>query len=470
MPNITCPNCGTTFAIEESDYAKLLAQIKTEEMEKEIKKRVEEKEQALQKEKDLALKEQKIIEDGEKEKLKADIAALKSSLDKAEESKKQAVDLAVANLTSDKEKAFASEKEGLRGEIAELEKKLALAEKENKAALSEVSSKKDLEIQGLRNQVENLPLQIQKAVSEKDGKIAELEKKIEVASAKQELEKKATEEKYQDLLRAKEREVEFYKDLKARMSTKMIGETLEQHCSNEFNRIRCTAYPYAEFHKDNEVSLQSGSKGDFIFRDYEDEGRQNEIVSIMFEMKNESDSASSKKSNESFFKELDKDRREKGCEYAVLVSLLEPDSELYNAGIVDVSYAYPKMFVVRPQCFTAIIGLLRGANRNALGYKKELALARSQNLDVSRFESSLEDFKDKFGRNYRLASDRFKKAIEEIDKTIDHLQKTKDNLLSSENNLRLANDKAQELSIKKLTRGNETMAQKFAALDAGEEE
>lgn len=470
MPNITCPNCGTTFAIEESDYAKLLAQIKTEEMEKEIKKRVEEKEQTLQKEKDFALKAQQIKEEGEKEKLKAEIETLKSSLGKAEESKKQAVDLALANLSSEKERAFGKEKEDLRGEIAELQKKLALAEKEKGAALSELESKKEREILGLKNQVDNLPLQIQQAVSEKEGKIAELKKEIEVASAKQELEKKATEERYNALLLAKEKEVEFYKDLKARMSTKMIGETLEQHCSNEFNRIRCTAYPFAEFHKDNEVSLQSGSKGDFIFRDYEDEERQNEIVSIMFEMKNESDSTSSKKTNESFFKELDKDRREKGCEYAVLVSLLEPDSELYNAGIVDVSYAYPKMFVVRPQCFTAIIGLLSGANRNALGYKKELTLARSQNLDVSRFESSLEDFKDKFGRNYRLASERFQKAIEEIDKTIDHLQKTKENLLNSENNLRLANDKAQDLTIKKLTRGNPTMAQKFAALDADSED
>ena len=251
----------------------------------------------------------------------------------------------------------------------------------------------------------------------------------------------------------REREIERIQDMKARLSTKMLGETLEQHCEIEFNRLRPTAFPRAYFEKDNEVV--EGTKGDFVFRDFDEEG--NEIVSIMFEMKNEADDSTHRKTNESYFKKLDADRAKKGCEYAVLVSLLEPDNELYNAGITDVSYRYDKMYVIRPQFFIPLITLLRNAALSSLQYRRELALVRQQNIDVTNFEDQLADFKDKFGRNYRIASDKFRKAIEEIDKSIDHLQKIKDNLIGSENQLRLANDKAEDLTVKKLTRKNPTM-------------
>ncbi|MCR5647756.1 MAG: DUF2130 domain-containing protein, partial [Acholeplasmatales bacterium] len=264
---------------------------------------------------------------------------------------------------------------------------------------------------------------------------------------------------YELKLKNKDDEIAYYKDLKTKMSTKMIGETLEQHCEISFNQLRMTAFPNAYFEKDNDA--KTGSKGDYIFKESKD---GTEFISIMFEMKNEMDETATKHRNEDFFKELDKDRNEKGCEYAVLVSMLEANNELYNQGIVDVSYKYPKMYVIRPQFFIPMITLLRNAALNSLAYKQELIDARAQNLDITHFEEAMDDFKDKFGRNYRLASEKFSKAIEEIDKTIDHLNKTKDALLSSENNLRLANDKAQDLSIKKLTRNNPTMAQKFEEL------
>ena len=260
-----------------------------------------------------------------------------------------------------------------------------------------------------------------------------------------------------ELIRYKDEEIERLRDMKARLSTKMVGETLEQHCETEFNRLRMTAFPHAYFEKDNDAS--EGTKGDFIFRECDEAG--NEVVSIMFEMKNENDETATKHRNEDFFKKLDQDRTKKGCEYAVLVTLLEPESELYNTGIVDVSYRYPKMYVIRPQFFIPLITLLRNAAMNALAYKQELALVRQQNIDVTNFEAKLEDFQGKFQRNYRIASDKFNTAIDEIDKTISHLQKVKENLLSSENNLRLANDKAQDLTIRKLTRGNPTMKEAF---------
>jgi len=274
------------------------------------------------------------------------------------------------------------------------------------------------------------------------------------------LAEKSLKDKYETQIKDREDQIERLRDLKARLSTKMVGETLEQHCEIEFNRIRATAFPRAYFEKDNDA--RGGSKGDFIFRDSDESGT--EIVSIMFEMKNESDRTATKGRNEDFLKELDKDRNEKGCEYAVLVSLLEPDSELYNAGIVDVFHRYPKMYVVRPQFFLPIITLLRNAATNSLKYKSELALVKAQNIDITSFEADLETFKSAFGKNYDLASRRFQTAIEEIDKSIDHLQKTKDALLGADRNLRLANDKAQDVTIKKLTRGNPTMAEKFAAL------
>jgi hypothetical protein len=274
------------------------------------------------------------------------------------------------------------------------------------------------------------------------------------------LAEKALKDKYETQIKDRDDAIERLRDMKARLSTKMVGETLEQHCDTEFNRIRAMAFPTAYFEKDNDA--RSGSKGDYIFRESNEAGT--EIVSIMFEMKNESDETATKKKNEDFLKELDKDRTEKNCEYAILVSLLEPDSELYNSGIVDVSHRYPKMYIVRPQFFIPIITLLRNAAQNSMKYKTELALVKEQNIDITNFENELVEFKTGFARNYELASKKFKTAIEEIDKTIDHLQKTKDALVGSENNLRLANNKAEDLTVKKLTKGNPTMAAKFSEL------
>ena len=341
-------------------------------------------------------------------------------------------------------------------------------------AIGEAIAKKDNEIIALRAQLnanqQQLELAVKKAVvakdaqlTEKDIHITKLEGDIKASEKEYLVKEKSLIEGYENKLKSKDEQIAYYKDFKARQSTKMIGESLEQHCSTEFNRLRPTAFANAYFEKDNDA--RSGSKGDFIFRDYDD---GLEYISIMFEMKNEADQTATKHKNEDFFKELDKDRKEKNCEYAVLVSLLEADSELYNSGIVDVSYRYPKMYVVRPQFFIPIITLLHNAAMNSLTYKKELTAIKNQNIDISHFEADMNEFKEKFGRNYRLASEKFKKAIEEIDKTIEHLQKTKEALLSSENNLRLANNKAEDLSIKRLTRNNPTMAAKFAELKQGE--
>jgi len=293
-----------------------------------------------------------------------------------------------------------------------------------------------------------------------------LKQAVETEKLTAELNGKAAQEQFQRELAMKDEQIAYYRDFKARQSTKMVGESLEQHCLTEFNRIRATAFRNAYFEKDNDA--RTGSKGDFIFRESTEEGT--EILSIMFEMKNEMDETATKHRNEDFLKELDKDRREKGCEYAVLVTLLEPDSELYNSGIVDVSYRYPKMYVIRPQFFIPLISILRNAALNAVEYRQQLAVIQNQNIDITNFESEMNDFKDRFNRNYELASRRFKEAIDEIDKTITHLQKTKDALLSSENNLRLANNKAQDLSIKRLTKNNPTMQAKFAALETSAEE
>ena len=328
----------------------------------------------------------------------------------------------------------------------ELHEKLAAAEKDKENALSLVEAE---------NETKRLKL-----VADKETEIAGLKSKIEKSELQKQISESDLRKSLEDQLKDRDNQIERLKDLKLQLSTKMLGETLEQHCEVEFNRIRATAFPKAYFEKDNDA--KSGSKGDYIFRDTDD--AENEIVSIMFEMKNEGDDTKTKKKNEDFLKELDKDRTEKGCEYAVLVSMLEPESELYNVGIVDVSYKYPKMYVVRPQFFIQIITLLRNAALNAMEYKAELALVRAQNVDVTDFEEKLEEFQTGFARNYDLASRKFQTAIEEIDKSIDHLQKTKAALLSTDNNLRLANDKAQDISIKKLTRGNPTMAQKFEEL------
>ena len=332
----------------------------------------------------------------------------------------------------------------------EIHEKLAAAEQEKKSALLLVEAE---------NETKRLKL-----VADKDVVIAELKSKIEKSELQKQLSESDLRKSLEDQIKDRDNQIERLKDLKLQLSTKMLGETLEQHCEVEFNRIRATAFSKAYFEKDNDA--KSGSKGDYIFRDKDE--AENEIVSIMFEMKNEGDDTKTKKKNEDFLKELDKDRTEKGCEYAVLVSMLEPESELYNVGIVDVSHKYPKMYVVRPQFFIQIITLLRNAALNAMEYKAELALVRAQNVDVTNFEEKLDEFQTGFARNYDLATKKFQTAIDEIDKSIEHLQKTKDALLGTNNNLRLANDKAQDISIKKLTRGNPTMAQKFEELKSAD--
>ncbi|MFA5421777.1 MAG: DUF2130 domain-containing protein, partial [Bacilli bacterium] len=310
-----------------------------------------------------------------------------------------------------------------------------------------------------------LRIEIEKLKTEKAIVVQQLKAELAQADNVKTLSEKTLKESYEFKLKQKEEAIEYYKDLKARVSTKMLGETLEKHCEIEFNKIRATAFRNAYFEKDNDA--KSGSKGDFVFKDYEDDGT--EIVTIMFEMKNEGDTTATKQKNEDFFKELNKDRNEKGCEYAILVSLLEIDNELYNQGIVDVSHRYPKMYVIRPQFFIPMITLLRDSARNASQVKRQLVEVKNQNLDITNFENELNDFKSKFANNYRLASEKFSKAIEEIDKTIDHLNKTKEALLSSENNLRLANNKAEDLTIKKLTKNNPTMKQAFDNLNVDKE-
>ena len=355
----------------------------------------------------------------------------------------------------------------------QLHERLELAEREKQNAVELATTKvisasekaalaKDAEIQQLKTKLDagedKKKLAIIEAVNAIEKERDELKSGLERAQLEKVLSENSLKDKYETQIKDRDDAIERLRDMKARLSTKMVGETLELHCETEFNRIRATAFQGAYFEKDNDA--RAGSKGDYIYRDSDEAGT--EIVSIMFEMKNESDETATKKKNEDFLKELAKDRTEKRCEYAVLVSLLEPDSELYNSGIVDVSHRYPKMYVVRPQFFIPIITLLRNAAQNSLKYKTELALVKAQNVDITNFENALEEFKTDFARNYRLASQKFKTAIEEIDKTINHLQKTKDALLSSENNLRLANDKADDLTVKKLTRGNSTMAAKFA--------
>ena len=340
--------------------------------------------------------------------------------------------------------------------------KIAVSEKEK--VYNEIISKKDLEISELKNELKlkktETELEVSKAISKKDKEIDTLNNKLELSKNEYLLKEKTLKENYEEKIKNKDEQIEYYKDFKAKQSTKMIGESLEQHCNNEFNKLR-PLFKNSYFEKDNDI--KTGSKGDFIFRDYDDEN--NEIVSIMFEMKNEADETASKHKNEDFLKELDKDRKEKNCEYAVLVSLLEIDNEYYNDGIVDVSHLYPKMYVIRPQFFIPLITLIRNISTKTLEYKKELEIIKNQNIDITHFEENINQFKEGFSRNYRLASERFAKAIEEIDKTIEHLQKTKENLLKTDDNLRLANNKAEDLTIKKLTRNNPTMKELFEKLE-----
>ena len=374
------------------------------------------------------------------------IQELKAQLDAGKTAQQLAVKDAINNLEKEKN---------------ELENQLLQVKVAGENATKLAAIEKQKEIQELNGQLEakevSQRLAITEAVSVVEKERDSLKHTVEQAALEKQVAEKALTEQYEVRLKDRDEEIERLKDFKAKLSTKMVGETLEQHCEIEFNRIRATAFPQAYFEKDNDA--RSGSKGDYIFKDIDETGT--EIVSIMFEMKNESDTTATKKKNEDFFKELDKDRREKGCEYAILVSLLEPENELYNTGIVDVSYRYEKMYVIRPQFFIPMITLLRDAASNALSYKNELALVKAQNIDVTNFEADLEDFKSKFGRNYELASKQFQTAVAEIDKSITHLQKTRDALLKSENNLRLANDKAQDVTVKKLTRKNPTMQEKF---------
>lgn len=421
--------------LNQLQQAKQETQTATEQAKKDKASAVELAEQKVSSQLRTELQEQKTL-----------IQELKAQLDAGKTAQQLAVKDAVNNLEQ--------EKNELKSQL--LQVKVA---GENATKLAAIEKQK--EIQELKGQLEakevSQRLAITEAVSVVEKERDSLKHTVEQAALEKQVAEKALTEQYEVRLKDRDEEIERLKDFKAKLSTKMVGETLEQHCEIEFNRIRSTAFPQAYFEKDNDA--RSGSKGDYIFKDIDETGT--EIVSIMFEMKNESDTTATKKKNEDFFKELDKDRREKGCEYAILVSLLEPENELYNTGIVDVSYRYEKMYVIRPQFFIPMITLLRDAASNALSYKNELALVKAQNIDVTNFEADLEDFKSKFGRNYELASKQFQTAVAEIDKSISHLQKTRDALLKSENNLRLANDKAQDVTVKKLTRKNPTMQEKF---------
>lgn len=420
MNEIKCPKCGTVFQISETDYESIVKQIRNVEFEKEITSR----EHQFEREKESAIK--------------------------------------LAEVTL--EKKLKEELTNKEMELKELKSELKIKEEQTKNQMEkqyqEELSRKELEVVELKSKIKSQEtekeLAIKNAITEKEKAIDQLNNKLELNKSEFLLKEKNLKEGYEEKIKSKDEQISYYKDFKAKQSTKMIGESLEQHCNNEFNKLR-PLFKNAYFEKDNDI--KTGSKGDFIFKDYDEDGT--EIVSIMFEMKNEADETSTKHKNEDFFKELDKDRKEKKCEYAVLVSLLEMDSDYYNSGIIDVSHKYEKMYVIRPQFFIPLITLIRGLAINSLEYKKELQVVKNQNIDISHFEENMNAFKEGFGRNYRLASEKFKKAIDEIDKTIDHLQKTKDALLSSENNLRLANNKAEELTIKKLTRNSETMAKLF---------
>jgi len=460
MNEIICPHCGKAFKIDEAGYADILKQVRDSDFEQQLHERLELAEQDKRNAVELA----KATVTSELQKATAtkdaEIQDLKAKLDAGEVAQKLAVSEAL--------RAVERERDTLANELekARHDKQAAteLAEARLVSELQMAAATKDAEIQGLKATLDSIEiaqkLAITDAVSAVQKERDELKSGLERVELEKQLAEKSLKDKYETQIKDRDDTIERLRDMKARLSTKMVGETLEQHCETEFNRIRATAFPRAYFEKDNAV--RTGSKGDYIFRDSVENGT--EIVSIMFEMKNESDETATKKKNEDFLKELDKDRTEKGCEYAVLVSLLEPDSELYNSGIVDVSHRYPKMYVVRPQFFIPIITLLRNAAQNSLKYKTELAMVKAQNIDITNFENELEAFKTGFARNYELASKKFKTAIEEIDKTIDHLQKTKEALLGSENNLRLANNKADDLTVKKLTKGNPTMAVKFAEL------
>lgn len=430
MPQIKCPHCHEVFTVDESGYAAIAGQVRNAEFDKELRER----EAQIRKEKDGELK---LVQSQAQNSMQA----------KAAEYERQIAQMRARldALTKDKDVEIERAQAALRLENERLKSQIRADEQGKQLAISTaIAAQKD-------------------ELFEKDRQIMRLQSSLSEAQKDAALQMQAAKQNFAVQLKAKDETIEFYKDLKARMSTKMIGETLERHCETEFNRLRATAFQNAYFEKDNDAG--TGSKGDYIFRESTPDGT--EFISVMFEMKNEADATATKHKNEDFFKELDKDRTEKKCEYAVLVSMLEADSELYNTGIVDVSHKYPKMYVIRPQFFIPIITLLRNAALNSVHYRRQVAELKNQNVDISNFEAEMNEFKEKFGRNYELASKKFQTAIDEIDKTIDHLQKTKEALLSSENNLRLANNKAQDLSVKRLTRNNPTMQKKFDDLKNG---
>ena len=431
MKELICPNCHKAFTVDEADYASIVNQVKNAEFNVEVERRIEELHNRHKVEEQLATAQAEKVYQVELNKKdiaitqkEAEIAKLKSELGTVEEKKATELTLALA----DKDR-----------EIAKLQ--LAISESESKMKIAVMEEQRKAQV-GIQN---------------KEAEIAQLKANAELSKQAAAINANTIKEQYELKLKTAQEQVDYYKDLKTRMSTKMIGETLEIHCSTQFNQMMRPLMPNAYFEKDNDAS--GGSKGDFIFRDFAPDGT--EYVSIMFEMKNEADETATKHKNEDFFKKLDADRRSKGCDFAVLVSLLEPENELYNGGIVDVSYRYEKMYVIRPQFFLPFITLLVQTSKKSMEYKQQLAIAQSQSIDVTNFENQLLDFQEKFGKNYRLASEKFKTAIDEIDKTILHLQKIKDALIGSENNLRLANDKAEALTIKKLTRNNPTMKAKF---------
>ncbi|OLR67006.1 DUF2130 domain-containing protein [Intestinimonas butyriciproducens] len=460
MQEIRCPKCGEVFQVDETGYDQIAQQVRDKEFEKELERRKSElnakHEQSLeiirlqeekeynaniaQKDAEIFSKDQKISE--LQAKLNASETekrlAISAALEKKNEEHSKATREYTENLTQKETELFAREQK-----IAELQAKLDVSETAKKLAVAEALEKKNEEL------------------SQKTTEIADLKGELKNKETESRLNEKSLQEQYEEKLKLKDEQIEYYKDFKARQSTKMIGESLEQHCLTQFNAIRMTAFPNAYFEKDN--NAKTGSKGDFIYRECGEDGT--EFISIMFEMKNEADETATKHKNEDFFKELDRDRNEKDCEYAILVSLLEIDSELYNNGIVDVSYKYPKMYVIRPQFFIPMITLLRNAAKNSLQYRQELQIVRNQQVDIRNFEENMNAFKEGFARNYRLASEKFSTAIDEIDKTIDHLQKTKAALLSSENNLRLANNKAEDLSIKKLTKNAPSVKAMFDSLN-----
>ena len=431
MNEIICPHCHKAFKVDEAGYADILKQVRDHQFEEELHNRLA----LAEKDKQSAIQ---IAEAKVREALQEQLAQKETALIQLKSEK----EAELAQKLAQKETEVANLKAEKTNELTQLKAQLDNAEVVKKLAITEAVQKIEKERDNLLNEV----------------KTKELEKQNLESTLVQEYTAKL--QSKEEIIKYKEEEIARVKDMKAKLSTKMIGETLEQHCETEFNKLRATAFQNAYFEKDNDA--RSGSKGDFIYKETDEAG--NEIISIMFEMKNEGDETATKKKNEDFFKELDKDRNEKKCEYAVLVTMLEAENEYYNTGIVDVSHKYQKMYVVRPQFFIPIITLLRNAAMNSLKYKAELALVRNQNIDITNFEEKINQFKEGFARNYDLASRKFQTAIDEIDKTIIHLQKTKEALLSSDNNLRLANQKAEDLTIKKLTHGNPTMKAKFDEL------